>query len=51
MKYRFLYLRYPHMQKMLRLRSQLTHTIRDFLIQKGFVDVETPTLFRKTPGV
>lgn len=50
MKYRYLYLRYPHMQKMLRLRSQLFHSMREFLIQHHFVDVETPTLFRKTPG-
>ena len=51
MRYRYLYLRFPHMQKMLRLRSQLIHSMREFLIQKHFVDVETPTLFRKTPGV
>ncbi|KAK3912173.1 Aspartate--tRNA ligase, mitochondrial [Frankliniella fusca] len=50
MKYRYLYLRYPHMQKTLRLRSQLFHSMREFLIQHHFVDVETPTLFRKTPG-
>ncbi|XP_034251652.1 aspartate--tRNA ligase, mitochondrial [Thrips palmi] len=50
MKYRYLYLRYPHMQETLRIRSQLIHGMRDFLIQRDFVDVETPTLFRKTPG-
>lgn len=51
MKYRYLYLRYSHMQKTLRLRSQVIHAMREFLIQRHFVDVETPTLFRKTPGV
>lgn len=50
MKYRYLYLRYPHMQKVLRFRSQLFHSMREFLIKNNFIDVETPTLFRKTPG-
>uniref|UniRef100_A0A1I7XIF2 AA_TRNA_LIGASE_II domain-containing protein n=1 Tax=Heterorhabditis bacteriophora TaxID=37862 RepID=A0A1I7XIF2_HETBA len=35
----------------LRLRSEIVHKIRRFLIEDhGFIDVETPTLFRRTPG-
>ncbi|KAK5918853.1 hypothetical protein CgunFtcFv8_022798 [Champsocephalus gunnari] len=51
MKYRYLDLRSPEMQRNLRLRSQLVMRMREFLCnQHGFVDVETPTLFKRTPG-
>ncbi|KAL1124234.1 hypothetical protein AAG570_002004, partial [Ranatra chinensis] len=51
MRYRYLDLRYPEMQAMLRLRSQFIMRMREFLInQRSFVEVETPTLFRRTPG-
>lgn len=52
MQYRYLSLRFPSMQRNLRLRSQFMHKLRGYLIDHcGFVDVETPTLFRRTPGV
>ncbi|KAK0171296.1 hypothetical protein PV328_009043 [Microctonus aethiopoides] len=51
MQYRYLALRFPTMQRNLRIRSQLIHRMRNYLIDHcGFVDVETPTLFRRTPG-
>lgn len=52
MKYRYLDMRFDDMQQRLRLRSQVLMRMRQFLIdQRGFVEVETPTLFRRTPGV
>ncbi|XP_011170496.1 aspartate--tRNA ligase, mitochondrial [Solenopsis invicta] len=51
MKFRYLSLRYPEMQRNLRLRSSLIMKMREFLINEcSFVDVETPTLFKSTPG-
>lgn len=50
MKYRYLDLRFAEMQRNLRLRSQVIMKMREFLCASGFVDVETPTLFRRTPG-
>ncbi|KAF6200457.1 hypothetical protein GE061_004900 [Apolygus lucorum] len=51
MKYRYLDLRTPKMQHNLRLRSRVLTDMRHFLVNKReFVEVETPTLFRKTPG-
>ncbi|XP_066600886.1 aspartate--tRNA ligase, mitochondrial [Prorops nasuta] len=51
MKYRYLSLRYPEVQKNLRLRSSVIAKMREFLINEcNFVDVETPTLFKRTPG-
>lgn len=50
MKYRYLDLRFAEMQHNLRLRSQVIMKMREFLCASGFVDVETPTLFRRTPG-
>ena len=49
LKYRYLDLRRPEMQKKLRVRSQVTHEVRRFLSSKGFVDLETPILTRATP--
>lgn len=44
------YLRLPHMQRNLRLRSEVAMTLREFLVRRhGFLEVETPTLFRRTP--
>ena len=52
MEYRYLDLRNKYLQYNLRLRSQITMKMREFLCYKnGFVDVETPVLFRRTPGV
>ncbi|KAJ8980311.1 hypothetical protein NQ317_005232 [Molorchus minor] len=50
MQYRYLDLRFPQMQRNLRARSILIHKMREFLINNHFVDVETPTLFKATPG-
>ncbi|XP_075213401.1 aspartate--tRNA ligase, mitochondrial-like isoform X1 [Lycorma delicatula] len=52
LKHRYLDLRFPQMQRNLRLRSKFIMQMRDFLINhREFVEVETPTLFRRTPGV
>ncbi|XP_046403692.1 aspartate--tRNA ligase, mitochondrial isoform X2 [Ischnura elegans] len=51
MKHRYLSLRFPELQRNLRLRSQMINLMRKFLIKAcAFVEVETPTLFRRTPG-
>ncbi|XP_060088441.1 aspartate--tRNA ligase, mitochondrial [Heteronotia binoei] len=51
MQYRYLDLRSGQLQYNLRLRSQMVMRMRDYLCNcYGFVDVETPTLFKKTPG-
>ncbi|XP_071762374.1 aspartate--tRNA ligase, mitochondrial [Centroberyx gerrardi] len=51
MQYRYLDLRSSQMQHNLRLRSQLVMKMREHLCNThGFVDVETPTLFKRTPG-
>ncbi len=46
---RFVDLRRPDMLNRLRLRSQVTSTVRNFLDTNGFIDVETPILTRATP--
>lgn len=51
LQYRYLDLRHSELQRNLRFRSELIFRMREFLCKHhGFVDVETPTLFRKTPG-
>ncbi|XP_077133918.1 aspartate--tRNA ligase, mitochondrial isoform X1 [Ranitomeya variabilis] len=51
MQYRYLDLRSAQLQHNLRLRSAMVMRMREYLCnQHGFVDVETPTLFKKTPG-
>uniref|UniRef100_A0A671MU37 Aspartate--tRNA ligase, mitochondrial-like n=1 Tax=Sinocyclocheilus anshuiensis TaxID=1608454 RepID=A0A671MU37_9TELE len=51
MQYRYLDLRSPRMQYNLRLRSQMVMKMREYLCNlHRFVDVETPTLFKRTPG-
>jgi len=49
LKNRTLDLRRPEMQNNLRLKSQLTKSIRDFLETNNFVDIETPILTKATP--
>ncbi|XP_036297825.1 aspartate--tRNA ligase, mitochondrial isoform X1 [Pipistrellus kuhlii] len=51
LQYRYLDLRSSQMQYNLRLRSQMVMKMREYLCNlHGFVDVETPTLFKRTPG-
>ncbi|PNF25955.1 Aspartate--tRNA ligase, mitochondrial [Cryptotermes secundus] len=51
LKYRYLDLRFPEMQHNLRLRSKVLMSMREYLCNHcDFVEVETPTLFRRTPG-
>uniref|UniRef100_A0A8C7B8Q7 Aspartyl-tRNA synthetase 2, mitochondrial n=1 Tax=Neovison vison TaxID=452646 RepID=A0A8C7B8Q7_NEOVI len=51
LQYRYLDLRSFQMQYNLRLRSQMVMKMREYLCNlHGFVDIETPTLFKRTPG-
>ncbi|MBC8205314.1 aspartate--tRNA ligase [bacterium] len=49
LKYRYLELRRPGMQKMLEMRHRLAQSVRRFLDDNGFWEVETPFLMRSTP--
>ncbi len=49
LKYRYLDLRRQHMQRNLILRHRVVKYIRDFLDDRGFVEIETPILFKTTP--
>ncbi|MEK7298975.1 MAG: amino acid--tRNA ligase-related protein, partial [Candidatus Margulisiibacteriota bacterium] len=49
LRYRYLDLRRPTMQKNFLLRYQLTKVIREHLDRHGFVEVETPVLTKSTP--
>uniref|UniRef100_A0ABK0LT08 Aspartyl-tRNA synthetase 2 (mitochondrial) n=1 Tax=Rattus norvegicus TaxID=10116 RepID=A0ABK0LT08_RAT len=52
LQYRYLDLRSSQMQHNLRLRSQMVMKMREYLCTlHGFVDIETPTLFKRTPGI
>ncbi|MBU1256747.1 hypothetical protein KKA49_03610 [Patescibacteria group bacterium] len=48
-KFRYLDLRRPRMAQNLRLRSQVTQFIRNFLADKDFTEIETPILTKTTP--
>ncbi|KAF0880903.1 SYDM protein, partial [Crocuta crocuta] len=51
LQYRYLDLRSFQMQHNLRLRSRMVMKMREYLCNlHGFVDIETPTLFKRTPG-
>lgn len=49
LKYRYLDLRRHEMSQRLRLRANITKTMREYLNDQGFVDVETPFLTKTTP--
>ena len=49
MKYRYIDLRRSKMQKNIRLRSKITHAIRNYLEDADFLDIETPYLTKSTP--
>src|SRR5262245_36577900 len=49
MKYRWLDLRRDHMQRNIRVRAQLVRVIREEMESHGFVDIETPMLWKPTP--
>ena len=46
---RYIDLRRPEMQRKLRMRSNVTSSVRNFLDKNGFLDIETPILGRATP--
>jgi aspartyl-tRNA synthetase len=49
LRYRYLDLRREEMTQRIRLRHQITRTLRSFLDDHGFIDIETPVLTRTTP--
>ena len=49
MRYRWLDLRRPQLQRNIRLRGQMVGTIRRVMEEAGFVDIQTPILWKPTP--
>lgn len=49
LKYRYLDLRRPDLQKNIMVRSQVATMVRQFLAEEGFLEIETPTLIKSTP--
>ena len=50
LKYRYLDLRRPDIQRNLMLKSKVLHLMRDFMAKEGFLEIETPILTKSTPG-
>lgn len=49
LRYRFLHLRRPEMQEVLRLRHRVARAIREYFHENNFVEIETPFLTKSTP--
>lgn len=49
LKYRYLDLRRPNLQRNLMLRSKVTTAVRNFMAEEGFLEIETPMLCKSTP--
>ena len=49
LKHRYMDLRRSEMQNSLRFRSKVTSSIRNYLVDNGFLDIETPIMTRATP--
>ncbi|MDD2714626.1 MAG: aspartate--tRNA ligase [Candidatus Wallbacteria bacterium] len=49
LKYRYLDLRRPNLTRNMIFRSSFGHCLRDFLINEGFLEVETPIMIKSTP--
>jgi aspartyl-tRNA synthetase len=49
LKYRYVDLRRPRMQRNIMLRSKISFAVREFLYSRGFLEIETPFMTRSTP--